>query len=135
MSELTRGEGLPAAEATEDVVPVRAMYRALEERDLPALARHTDPSIEWVHPVVVRLPFDGTRHGLTAVLWSAFGRNTDGTGPRVSAETFVELGDGVLVLGRLIADPETGGERRESAFLHECFVRGGKVVRIREYPA
>jgi ketosteroid isomerase-like protein len=105
------------------------MYQALEERDAPALARRTDPRITWVHPLVARLPFDGTRRGLQTVLRAAFRRDEDGTGPEVSAETFLEFGDGVLVAGRFLGGPV------EEPFLHECFVRGGKVVLIREYPA
>jgi len=105
------------------------MYRALEEGDVPAFTRHTDPRISWVHPMVARLPFDGTRRGLQTVVRAAFRRDVDGTGPAVSAETFLEFGDGVLVAGRFL-DGST-----EEPFLHECFVRGGKVVLIREYPA
>ncbi len=114
---------------------VRAMYRALEEEDAPALARHADPEIEWVHPLVTRLPFDGTRRGLSTVLRAAFRRVADGTGPRVCAQSFLEFGEGVLVVGRLLSDAGAGGEPVEEPFTHECFVRGNKVVRIREYPA
>ena len=124
-----RRGGTPASgEVSEDADVVRAMYRALEERDAPALARRTDPRITWVHPLVARLPFDGTRRGLQTVLRAAFRRDEDGTGPEVSAETFLEFCDGVLVAGRFLDGPV------EEPFLHECFVRGGKVVLIREYP-
>lgn len=135
MSKLKRNEGLPTAEATEDVTVVRAIYQALEKGDVPVLARYAEPSIEWMHPMVTRLPFDGTRRGLTAVLRSAFRRDTDGIGPRVLAETFLELGDGVLVVGRLLDVGRVEDEPNEVPFLHECFVRGGRVARIREYPA
>ena len=125
-----RHEGAPTSgEVSEDADVVRAMYRALEERDALALARRTDPQITWVHPLVARLPFDGTRRGLQTVLRAAFRRDEDGTGPELSAETFLEFGDGVLVAGRFLGGPV------EEAFLHECFVRSGKVVLIREYPA
>jgi hypothetical protein len=63
------------------------------------------------------------------VLRAAFRRDEDGTGPELCAETFLEFGDGVLVAGRFLGGPV------EEPFLHECFVRGGKVVLIREYPA
>ena len=125
-----RREGAPdSGEFSEDADVVRAMYRALEERDDPALARHTDTRITWVHPLVGRLPFDGTRRGLQTVLRTAFRRDENGTGPEVSAETHLEFGDGVLVAGRFLDGAV------EEPFLHECFVRGGKVVLIREYPA
>jgi len=103
------------------------MYRALEERDAPALARHAAQRIAWVHPLVASLPFDGTRRGLQTVLRAAFRRDAAG-GTEVSAETFLEFGDGVLVSGRFLGGPV------EEPFLHECFVQGGKVVLIREYP-
>ena len=133
VSELASREGFPAPEATEDAAVVRAMYRALEE-DAVTLAGYLDPGIEWIDPMVTRLPFDGTRRGVTAVLRNAFRRCADGTGPRVSAETFAEFGDGVLVAGRFL-EREADREPEGRPFLHECFVRAGRVVRIREYPA
>lgn len=47
----------------------------------------------------------------------------------------MEFGDGVLVVGRFLGWNEADGEKAEEPFLHKCFVRGGKIVRIREYPA
>lgn len=108
------------------------MYRALEEGNTPALARYADPAIEWMHLMVTRLPFDGTRRGLTAVLQSAFRHEAYETGPLVSAETFLELGDGVLVIGRLLDQGRAEDEPDETSFLHECLVRGGRVIQIRE---
>ncbi len=141
MSKIRRHEGGPgdggspaAAEITEDAAVVRSMYGALEEDDEQALAGCVDPRIEWIHPMVTRLPFDGARHGLPTVLRDAFRRAADGGEPRVSAETFLEFGDGVLVVGRLLGRSGMEGEPAEKPFLHECFVRGGKVIRIREYP-
>lgn len=112
---------------------VRGLYLALEEGDVSALEHYADPEIEWICPLVARLPFDGTRRGLPAVLHNAFGHDADGSGPRVWAGTFLQFGDGVLVVGRLFG--HAGSELRETPFLHECYVRGGRVVRIREYPA
>ena len=127
-----RQGGLPAAgELAEDLPTVRAAYRALEAGDEQALNRYLDPRVEWVHPAVTHLPFDGTMRGLPAVLRAAFRRDEDGNGPRVSADTFLEIGDGVLVAGRFLKDGDKEGE----PFLHECSVRGGRIERIREYPA
>lgn len=119
-------------EFLDDIGTVRAAYRALEGGDVQALARHLDPQVEWVHPAVARLPFDGLLRGLPSVLRSAFRRGEDGSGPRVFADTFLELGDGVLVVGRF-AEDET--EEAGAPFLHECFVKNGGIFRIREYPA
>lgn len=126
---------VPAVEVSRDADVVRAMYRALEEGDAAALARHADARIEWIDPMVARLPFDGTRRGLPAVVRSAFRRDEAGTGPRISPETFLEFGDGVLVVGRFFGRAGTEGGPVGEPFLQEFFVRGGKVVRIREYPA
>ena len=127
-----RQGGLPAAgELAEDVTTVRAAYRALEAGDERSLKRYLDPQVEWVHPAVTRLPFDGVLRGLPAVLRAAFRRDEEGNGPRVSADTFLEIGDGVLVAGRFLEDGENGG----APFLHECSVRDGRIERIREYPA
>jgi ketosteroid isomerase-like protein len=127
-----RQGGLPAAgELAEDVTTVRAAYQALEGNDEAALTRYLDPQIEWVHPAVTRLPFDGVLRGMPSVLRAAFRRDEDGNGPRVSADTFLEIGDGVLVAGRFLGEDGVV----EEPFLHECSVRGGRIERIREYPA
>ena len=118
-------------EFVEDITTVRAAYRALEDGDAQAAAHHLDPRIEWVHPAVTRLPFDGVLRGAPSVLRAAFRLNEDGRGPQVSADTFLELGDGVLVAGRFRQDSEDAG----APFLHECSVKGGRIYRIREYPA
>jgi len=129
-----RRDGLPdAGELAEDATTVRAAYRALEDGDPRKAARYLDPLVEWVHPAVVRLPFDGVLRGLPSVLRDAFRRDDDGNGPRVLADTFLEMGDGVLVVGRF-AEGE-GADRPETPFLHECSVRAGRIVCIREYPA
>jgi ketosteroid isomerase-like protein len=112
---------------------VRAVYRALEAGDPQEAARHMDPQVEWVDPAVTRLPFDGVLRGLPCVLRAAFRRAEDGDGPRVFADTFLEMGDGVLVVGRYSGGEDTDGS--EEPFLHECSVRAGRVIRIREYPA
>jgi ketosteroid isomerase-like protein len=130
-----RRAGLPAAgELAEDVTAVRAVYRALEESDLQTAARHMDPRVEWVDPAVARLPFDGVLRGLPSVMRAAFRRNEDGDGgPRIFADTFLEMGDGVLVVGRFAGAEDA--DAPEVPFLHECSVRTGRVIRIREYPA
>jgi ketosteroid isomerase-like protein len=127
-----RQGGLPAAgELAEDVTTVRAAYQAAEKGDEEALAHCLDPQVEWVHPAVTRLPFDGVLRGMPAVLRAAFRRDEDGKGPQVSADSFLEIGDGVLVAGRFFRDSVKEGE----PFLHECSVRSGRIKRIREYPA
>jgi len=129
----THGGPPVPGEFQEDAATVRAAYRALEDGDSEAVARYVDPRVEWVHPAVVRLPFDGILRGLPSVLRAAFRLNEDGSGPRVSADTFLELGDGVLVVGRFAGGH--GTEAAEAPFLHECSVRDGRIYRIREYPA
>ncbi len=142
MSKLRGQEGRPdgigppaTGKATEYAAVVHAMYDSLEANDEQALADCVDERIEWVHPMVTRLTFDGVQHGLPAVLRNAFRRAADGGRPRVSADTFLEFGDGVLVVGRFLRSGDTDGEQIEEPFLHECFIRSGRVVSIREYPA
>ncbi len=134
MSRLDGREGGPgggeafAGEPSGDAGVVRSAYRSLEAGDHLAFARCLDARVGWVDPLVSRLPFDGLCRGLPALLRGAFRRDLSGMGPRIEAGTFVELGDGVLVVGRLLS-PEG-----EEPFMHECFVRGGRVVLIRGYP-
>lgn len=123
-----RGGSPATGEFTDDATTVRAAYRALEAGDERAASRYLDPKVAWVHPAVTRLPFDGVRRGLPAVLRAAFRR---GTGWRLSADTFLEMGDGVLVAGRFVAEGAGDGE----PFLHECSVSGGRISCVRGYPA
>jgi len=120
-----------AGELAGDTAVVRAAYRAVSEEDAAALDRLVDPGVVWVHPMTARLPFDGTSCGLAAVLSGCF-RRRDGGGPPFVAETFVELGDGVLVAGRFFEGERADVER---PFLHECYVRNGRIFLIRGYPA
>lgn len=120
-------------EFLDDAEAVRAAYRALEAGDVRTLSLYLDPQVEWVHPAATHLPFDGVLRGLPSVLRAAFRRNEDGGGPRTSADTFLEIGDGVLVVGRFAGGH--GTEEAEAPFLHECSVRDGRIFRIREYPA
>ena len=125
-----RQGGAPTAgELAEDITTVRAAYRALEAGDEKTLIGYLDPNVLWVHPAVTRLPFDGTVRGVPSVLRSAFRRDEDGNSPRISADTFLEIGDGVLVVGRFLGE----GDNDEAPFLHECFVKGGRILRIRAY--
>lgn len=141
MERERRGEARPGipcpvlGELSEDVAVVRATYRAIAEGDAVALDRLVDPGVVWVHAAVSRLPFDGTCCGLAAVLAGGF-RRREGSAPPFAADTFVELGDGVLVVGRFFAvEGSVGEDAGERPFLHECFVRGARLVTIREYPA
>lgn len=129
------GASPSTGERSEDAAVVRTAYRALGEEDISTFTRCVDPQVEWIHPMVARLPFDGVRRGLPAVLHNAFRRDIDGARPRVSAETFLEFGDGVLVVGRFLVRNGAQGEEIEEPFVHECFVRDGRVISIREYPA
>ena len=128
-----RRGGLPAAgELAQDVTTVRAAYRALEAGDEQALSRYVDPRVVWVHPLVTRLPFDGTLRGLPRVLLAAFRRSERGTTTaRLCADTFLEMGDGVLVAGRFLG----GDGETDKPFLHECHVRDGRIFCVRGYPA
>ena len=129
-----RRNGLPAAgELVEDATTVRAAYQALEDDDPRKAAPYLDPSVRLVHPAVVRLPFDGVLTGVPSLLPAGFRRDENGDGPRVFGDTFLEMGDGVLVVGRF-AEGE-GPDRTETPFLHECSVRSARIFRIREYPA
>ena len=69
-------EGVPptAGEGSEDATVVRAMYRVLGEGDDSIFARCLDSQAEWIHSMVARLPFDGARRGLPAVVRHAFRR-------------------------------------------------------------
>ncbi len=129
----TPGEPPVPGEFLGDTATVRAAYRALEDGDTEAVARYVDPQLEWIHPAVTRLPFDGVIRGLPSVLRAAFRRDYDGSGPRCSADTFLELGDGVLVVGRFAVSRSS--EQAGAPFLHECSVKDGRICRIREYPA
>jgi hypothetical protein len=73
--------------------------------DVPSARRDDNPAIACLAdrvdtPMVMRPLFYGTQRSLPVVMRGTFGRGVDGAGPRVRAETFLKLGDGVLVAGR-----------------------------------
>lgn len=112
----------------EDATVVRALYRGIEEEDVPALAiRRPGGRVDTPDGHAPPLRRHAAR--LAGRPARRVSPRRGGDGPRVSAETFLKFGDGVLVVGRFISAAGT------EPFLHECFVRGGKVIRIREYPA
>ena len=75
----------------------------------------------------------GLRRSLTAVLQSVFRREADGA--MGASGDLSGVGNGVLVVGRLLYRGRVKDESNEVPFLHEDFVRDGKIVRIREYLA
>ena len=70
---------------------------------------------------------------MTAVLQNALRREADGA--MGAGGDLSGLGNGVLVVGRLLYRGRVKDESNEVSFLHEDFVRDGRIVRIREYLA
>jgi len=87
MSKLTRDEGL-AAEVTEDVSVVRAVYRTLEKGNVRALTSYVRPSTERIRSGRRTCP--STKRGAVRLSFCKVRVGARQVGPRVSAGTSLE---------------------------------------------
>lgn len=121
---------------TEIVRTVRTMYEAFNRAGLSAVGPLLHPAVTFSEPPVSRLPYAGFHSGPCSVaaavfrhepeLWATF---------EAAPEAFLCTGESVVVLG---AFRGLGAETEEplcAPFVHECFLREGRVARILSYPA
>lgn len=114
---------------------VRTMYEAFNRKELDAALPLLAPSVTLAEPPVSGLPCSGFHSGPCSVtaalfrhereLWEDF---------RATVETLVDTGESILVLGCFTATGKATGEPLRSPFVHECFLRGGRISAIRSYP-
>lgn len=120
---------------TDETKTVRAMYEAFNRGEIVSALPFLAPSITFAEPPLSGLPCSGFHSGPRSVtaalfrhereLWEDF---------RAIPETLVDTGESVLVLGCFHATGRATGEPLRAPFVHECFVRGGRISAISSYP-
>ena len=118
----------------ENVDIVRSLFAAFAERNLGAAAGSLDPEIE-IRPAVVGGPEGTIYRGLSGneqfwadidSAWAEF---------RPEPEEFRDLGDRVLVLGRVLARASGSGIELDQPGAWLAVVSRGKIVRFQSFTA
>jgi ketosteroid isomerase-like protein len=118
----------------ENVGVVQAAYAAFGRGDIGGVLDALDEGIVWqpVHGAAAHVPFAGERHGKDAVaeFFRIVGETE--TFEQFEPREFVAQGDQVVAIGHYRARAHGGGTF-DSDFVMVFTLRGGRVVRFREY--
>ena len=118
----------------ESVQHLKRFYAAVARGDFTAARQYLDPNLEWVGPDEPRLWFGGTHRGPDAlfkeVIEPAYGKISEF---RVHMKRFYEVGDHVVVVGRISGRNKMNGRELDTAVAHIWTLRNGKAVRCRTY--
>jgi ketosteroid isomerase-like protein len=116
----------------EDMDAVKALFVAFADRDLDAVARVLDPTVE-IRPAIVGGPEGVVYRGLSGnsdfwadidAAWAEF---------RIEPEEFRDLGGRVLVLGRAFARGRESGVAIDEPAAWIAELRQGKIVGFRSF--
>lgn len=115
---------------------VRAVYEAFN-RDGPSAAEALlHPAVTFSEPPVSRVPYAGFHSGPCSVVVAVFRHEPELWADfKAVPEAFLCTGESVLVLGAFRGTGRETGQPLRAPFVHECFLREGKVARIQSYPA
>jgi ketosteroid isomerase-like protein len=109
---------------------ISGAYDSFSKGDIPAVIETLDPEVQW--DVTAILPQGGSFSGPDGVggffeglakAWEEF---------RVSLDDLIASGDDVVAVGRA-EGKLSGGDSAGYGFAHVFTLRGGKIVRFREY--
>ena len=116
---------------TEEVAIIRKAFEAFDRGGMAAAAEYFDPAIEWRTTGVIDP--GATYRGMDEVL--AYGRRFDAAfeGLHFKPLSFIERPPAVVVPTRLSARGTHGGGKVELVLTYACWVRNGKLVRVRSF--
>src|SRR5688500_18403883 len=114
--------------------PVRALYAAFAQGDMPAALATMAPDIVWNeaenYPYADRNPYVGPE----AVLHGVFARiGGDWEGFAATPDEFIDGGDTIVSLGHYTGRFKATGKPMRAQFAHVCRVKGGKIVSFQQY--
>jgi ketosteroid isomerase-like protein len=115
----------------QNVEIVRTSIAAYNAGDMEAALASTDPDVEWFTNAAAPdmdlfRGHDGLRK-MAAMLGDVLGE------VRMEADEFLDVGDHVVVLGRLHVTGEGSGAATESRRAWVYTLRGGKIIRHRTF--
>ena len=111
---------------------IQKLYSALSRGDLAAVRELFDPSIEWIQND--GFPGGGRHVGADAVLTGVFARlGEEWAEWQAVVHQWLDAGETVVALGEYRGIYRATGKRMCAAFAHVYDVRGGRIVRFRQF--
>lgn len=111
---------------------VQRLYSAFAARDSAVIAAILDPEIVWEQNA--GFPGGGTWRGLTSVSEHVFTRlRRDFSGWVTQVREWLDAGDHVVAIGEYRGISVATGRSFTAAFAHVLEVRGGRIVRFRQF--
>jgi ketosteroid isomerase-like protein len=109
----------------------RRIYTAVQQGDFEALGENMTHDVEWALPPTV--PWGGVHHGHLGVesVGEIFREHVDGIWSE--PDEFLDLGDRVVVLGRVSGTGRASGEPFEVSFAHVWDLADGVPSRLHAY--
>jgi uncharacterized protein len=115
-----------------NVETVQGLYHAFAARDRATILDIFDPDIEWIQNE--GFPGGGTHRGATAVLDGVFAKfRAEWESWQAIVTEWLDAGATVVALGEYRGVYKATGRAARAAFAHVYDVRGGKIVRFRQY--
>lgn len=116
---------------SEDVAVIRRAFELFDQGGMAAAAELFDPGIEWRTTGLISQ--GATYKGMDDVL--SYGRKFDAAfeGLHFRPLDFIERGAAVVVPTKLSARGTHGGGKMEVILTYACWVRDGKIVRVRSF--
>jgi ketosteroid isomerase-like protein len=115
-----------------NLATVQGMYRALGRGDLAAVREIFDPAIEWIQ--CEGFPGGGRYVGADAVLSGVFAKfGADWVDWQAVVHQWLDAGETVVALGEYRGTYKATAKSTIAAFAHVYDVRGGRIVRFRQY--
>jgi uncharacterized protein len=110
---------------------LRDIYSAIQRHDSERLTEALAHDIEWTLPETV--PWGGTHHGHLGVMAvvEIFEEHVDGIW--AEPDEFIDAGDELVVLGRVMGRGRLTGRAFEVSFAHVWSLRDGVPSRFRGY--
>ncbi len=111
---------------------IRNLYGAFDRDDLPAVLGVLDPEVVWIE--AEGFPYGGSYTGPDAVVREVLAKlGTEWDDFNAVPRQFVAEGDTVVALGEYRGRYKATGKGFTAPFAHVWTLRGGKVVKFRQY--
>ena len=111
---------------------ITSLYDALTRGDVSTVRPLLDAQLEWTE--AEGFPLAGTYHGPDAVIRRVLmPLATEWTDFRTAADTFVDGGETIVVLGHYSGTYKATGRSVRAPFAHVWTVRDGKAIRYVQY--
>ena len=117
--------------SSEQVAVVRRAYEGFAKGDIPSVLGLIAPQDEWVETDLEAIPTHGTHRGLETGARSVFAPVPQYFSAfAIVPEQFLEVGDHVVVTGRVRATGKETGRSMNAPFAHVFTVRDGKITKL-----